>query len=73
MPDTTPLRIGDAILVDDAQRDLDAARARYRKEYDRGYFLSERGNDVAAGRILHAASEALYRAELRYEAARAKP
>jgi hypothetical protein len=42
-PDTSPLRVHGAILVDDAQRELDEARRTFRRDYDRGHALSERG------------------------------
>ena len=44
------------IIVDQAQRDLDAARAKYRAAYNRGYKLSEKGQDVQAQRILDKAN-----------------
>jgi hypothetical protein len=52
------------IVMDDAQRKLDAAAAKYRRQYNRGYSLSERGKDVAAQAILD-------RANVEYDAAKA--
>ena len=71
--DTSPLRtVSGAILVDDVQRRLDAARKQYRKQYDRGYLLSEQGSHGAAQRILDAANAALRKAEQEYAAARGR-
>ena len=52
------------ILMDKAQRDLDAAAKRYRKQYDKGYILSQQGEDERAQRILD-------RANTEYDAAKA--
>lgn len=59
------------IYNDALQQDLDAARRKYRKAYDRGYALSARGEDVEAQRILDAANAAFDRAKRNYLAARA--
>ena len=59
------------IYNDALQQDLDAARRKYRKAYDRGFLLSQRGEDVEAQRILTAANAALERAKANYLAARA--
>lgn len=70
-PNTEPLRIpSGAIVVDDVQRKLDAAKAAYRREYDRGYGLAERGSDIEAQRILDRANAKLREAEVEYEASR---
>lgn len=73
-PDTTPLYIQmgatKVIVQDEAQRRLDAARAIYRKQYDRGYLLSQKGQDEQAQRILDNANAALRAAEADYAAAR---
>jgi hypothetical protein len=79
-PDTTPLYIRFAdedgehkVIVQDAvQQRLDAARAIYRKQYDKGYSLSERGHSEMAQRILDNANAALREAEEAYAAARAR-
>jgi len=59
------------IYNDALQQDLDAARRKYRKAYDRGFLLSQRGEDVEAQRILDAANAAWERAKRNYDAARA--
>ena len=59
------------IYNDALQQDLDAARRKYRKAYDRGFLLSQRGEDVEAQRILDAANAAFNRAKANYAAARA--
>lgn len=73
-PDTTPLYLtveGQRVIVmDETQRRLDAARAIYRKQYDRGYNLSERGDSETAQRILDNANAALRAAEADYAKAR---
>jgi len=74
-PDTTPLTItiGDderVIVMDETQRRLDAARAIHRKQYDRGYLLSQKGQDETAQRILDNANAALRAAEEAYAEAR---
>jgi len=51
-------------IMDKAQRDLDAAAAKYRRSYDRGYLLSQKGEDERAQRILD-------RANAEYDAAKA--
>ena len=66
-PDTSPLRVNGLIVADDAQRRLDDARSIYRRAYNRGYSLSERGDDAGAQRILDNANAALRRAETIYE------
>jgi len=75
-PDTAPLYIQmgatRVIVQDEAQRRLDAARAIYRKQYDRGYLLSQKGQDETAQRILDNANAALRSAEADYAAARAR-
>jgi hypothetical protein len=43
--------------MDKAQRDLDAAQERYRKQYDRGYLLSQKGEDERAQSILDRAND----------------
>ena len=43
-------------VMDKAQRDLDAASAKYRRAYNRGYGLSERGDYEAAQKILDKAN-----------------
>lgn len=59
------------IYTDAIQQDLDVARRKHRKAYDRGYLLSQRGEDVKAQRILDAANAALNKAKASYAAARA--
>jgi hypothetical protein len=75
-PDTTPLYIQmgftKVVVNDEAQRRLDAARAIYRKQYDKGYLLSQKGQDETAQRILDNANAALRAAEEGYAAARAR-
>src|SRR5262245_52292900 len=75
-PDTTPLYIaigdGKAIIQDETQRRLDAARTIYRKQYDRGYALSARGDSEKAQRILDNANTALRAAEAQYAEARGR-
>jgi len=66
-PDTSPLRTeSGAIIVDEAQRKLDAARALYRKRYNQGYSLSEQGHSVRAQRLLDTANAELRSAEEQY-------
>ena len=69
-PNTTPLYLGRAIVVDEIQRKLDIAREEYRRAYDRGYLLSERGDYEKAQAILDAANQKLREAEWDYAAAR---
>jgi len=69
-PNTAPLYQGRAIVVDEIQRKLDIAREEYRRAYDRGYLLSERGDYEKAQAILDAANRALREAEWDYAAAR---
>jgi multidrug efflux pump subunit AcrA (membrane-fusion protein) len=70
-PNTEPLRTASgAIILDEVQRKLDAARAAYRASYNRGYSLSERGESERAQRYLDNANAMLRRAEAEYEAAR---
>jgi hypothetical protein len=78
-PDTTPLYLTfgvgqdeKVIVQDETQRRLDAARAIYRKQYDRGYLLSQKGQDEQAQRILDNANAALRSAEEDYAKARAR-
>jgi len=78
-PDTTPLYLtfgvgqGERVIVmDETQRRLDAARAIYRKQYDRGFLLSQKGQDEQAQRILDNANATLRSAEEDYAAARAR-
>ena len=71
-PDTTPLRINGVIVQDGAQANLDTARRRYRREYDRGYLLSEQGHDDHAQRVLDAANHELMLAERKYAQARSR-
>jgi hypothetical protein len=59
------------IYVDALQQDLDAARRKYAKAYDRGYLLSQKGEDIEAQRILNAANAAWEKAKANYLAARA--
>jgi len=49
-----------------AQFALDAARRRYRREYDRGYLLEQQGHADHAQRVLNAATAELQKAEARY-------
>ena len=51
-------------IMDKAQRDLDAAAAKYRRAYNRGYAMSERGDAERAQAILD-------RANREYDAAKA--
>jgi len=71
-PDTSPLRIGGVIVQDGVQSNLDTARRRYRREYDRGYMLSEQGHHDHAQRVLDAANSELLLAEKKYAAARGR-
>jgi len=48
------------------QADLDTARRRYRREYDRGYLLEQQGHAEHAQRVLDAANRELKKAEDRY-------
>jgi len=59
-----------AIVVDQAQADLDEARRAYNRAYTRGYSLSERGQVEKAQSILDRANQDLNAAELRYLKAR---
>jgi hypothetical protein len=70
--DTSPLRCGGFIVEDDAQRRLDSARAVYRRQYDKGYSLSERGESDRAQRILDQANAALRQAEFGYARSRGR-
>ena len=69
---TLPLRVHGAVLVDEAQRGLDEARRTYRREYDLGHALSERGLWKQGEEILDAANAKLRQAEERYAAARGR-
>jgi hypothetical protein len=71
-PDTSPLRVHGAILVDDAQHELDEARRTFRREYDRGHALSERGLWKQGEEMVDAADAKLRLAEERYAAARGR-
>jgi hypothetical protein len=53
------------IIVDAAQKKLDAAAAKYRREYNRGYAMSERGDSERAQAILDKANR-------EYDAAKAE-
>ena len=53
------------IIVDQAQRDLDKAAAKYRRAYNRGYAMSERGDYERAQALLD-------KANAEYDAAKAK-
>jgi hypothetical protein len=44
-------------VMDKAQREYDAAQERYRRAYNRGYGLSERGDWEQAQRLLDAANK----------------
>lgn len=71
--DTSPLRTASGAVVQDAcQLALDAARAAYRKEYDRGYVLSMTGRDEAGQRVLDRASARLLVAERIYAKTRGR-
>jgi hypothetical protein len=70
--DTSPLRINGVIVQDGAQANLDTARRRYRREYDRGYLLSEQGHAEHAQRVLDAANHELMLAERKYAQARSR-
>ena len=59
------------IYADALWQDLEDARRKYRRAYDRGYSLSARGFDNEAQRILDAANAALDKATANYHAARA--
>lgn len=59
------------IFNDALQQDLDRARQKYRRAYDRGFLLSQKGEDVEGQRILDAANAAYERAKAGYLAARA--
>jgi len=45
---------------------LEAARRRYRREYDRGYLLEQQGHHVHAQRVLDEANRELKLAEEKY-------
>jgi hypothetical protein len=62
---------GKPIYCDALRQDLDRARDRHRRSYDRGYLLSQKGQDEEAQRILDAANAAWERAKASYLAARA--
>lgn len=59
------------IYADALWQDLEDARRKYRRAYDRGYSLSARGFDNEAQKLLDSANAALKRAEANYYAARA--
>lgn len=69
-PDTSPLRLDGVIVQDAIQASLDTARRAYRREYDRGYLLSEQGHAEHAQRVLDDANRELRAAEMRYAQAR---
>jgi hypothetical protein len=71
-PDTSPLRINGVIVQDGIQANLDTARRRYRREYDRGYLLSEQGHSEHAQRVLDTANSELLLAETKYAKARGR-
>jgi hypothetical protein len=71
-PDISPLRVCGAILVDEAQCKLDEARRIYRREFDRGYALCQRGLWQQGEAILDAADAKLRLAEKRYASARGR-
>jgi len=54
------------ILVDKAQRNLDAASRRYYRAYNRGYLLSQRGDEEKGQRILDRANRDYEAAKLRF-------
>ena len=58
------------IVMDQAQKELDQARALYRRRYNRGYSLSEQGHAERAQAILDAANADLRAAEQKFAAAR---
>lgn len=55
-------------LQDAAQSQLDRAAAKYRREYDRGYLLSQQGDSERAQRILDKANREYARAKAIFEA-----
>jgi hypothetical protein len=59
------------IYNDALQQDLDRARQKYRRAYDRGFLLSQKGDDVEGQRVLDAANRMLAKAEANFAAARA--
>ena len=71
-PDTSPLRLGGVIVHDGIQANLDTARRKYRREYDRGYLLSEQGHAEHAQRVLDEANSELLLAEQKYAKARGR-
>jgi hypothetical protein len=71
-PDTSPLRVHGAILVDDTQRELDEARRTYRREYDRGQRPLRTRPLEQGEEIVDAADAKLRLAEERYAAARGR-
>lgn len=58
------------ILMDEAQKQLDAAAAKYRRAYNRGYGLSERGEIDKAQAILDRANAEYNAAKAAFEATR---
>lgn len=58
------------ILMDQAQRNLDDARRKYRRSYNRGYSLSERGYAEKAQSILDRANAEMKAAEAAFARAR---
>jgi len=72
-PDTSPLRTeSGAIVVDEVQKNLDHARGLYRRQYDRGFLLSQKREAEKAQSILDRANKALREAEEAYAAARGR-
>ena len=59
------------IVMDKAQRELDEARALYRRRYDRGFLRQQQGDYEGGQRILERANEALRYAEAKFAKARA--
>jgi hypothetical protein len=57
-------------VMDKAQRELDAAAAKYRRAYNRGYGLSERGHAYQAQVVLDKANAEYDAAKAAYAAAR---
>ena len=73
-PTTGALRTPEGLtIVDNAQRALDTARDKYRRAYNRGYRLSEKGEDVRAQAILDKANAEFAAAKATFAAARGLP
>ena len=58
------------IVMDKAQRSLDAARRKYRRAFNRGYSLAARGDDEKGHSILVKANAELKAAEAAFAQAR---